>query len=54
MPSGPDDFLLSSLDIYLPSSGLEIYGERDRQAARQTDRDRDTRETKTERDRQRH
>ena len=26
MPSGPDDFLLSSLDIYLPSSGMEIYG----------------------------
>ena len=26
MPSGPDDFLLSSLDIYLPSSGMEICG----------------------------
>ena len=26
MPSGPDDILLSSLDIYLPSSGMEIYG----------------------------
>ena len=26
MPSGQDDFLLSSLDIYLPSSGMEIYG----------------------------
>ena len=45
-PLGPDDFLLSSLDIYLPSSVMELYWER------QTDRD--TRETKTERDRQRH
>ena len=26
MPSGPDEFLLSSLDTYLPSSGMEIYG----------------------------
>ena len=24
MPSGLDDFLLSSLDMYLPSSGMEI------------------------------
>ena len=26
MPSGPDDFLFSSLGMYLPSSGMEIYG----------------------------
>ena len=26
MPSGPDDLLLSILDICLPSSGMEIYG----------------------------
>ena len=26
MPSDPDDFLLSIVDICLPSSGMEIYG----------------------------
>ena len=26
MPSDPDDFLLSIVDICLPSSGMEMYG----------------------------
>ena len=39
MPSGPD-LLLSSLDIYLQSSGMEIYGKERQRHERDKDRNR--------------